>query len=196
VVRGRSDDHTGPVVGVDGSASSERIPVTFFLTGSFADRYPAAVRSIVAAGHRLGNHTATHPYCTGLSDAAIKREIATAEARIRAAGGTATRPLFRFPYGDREARTITAVNNAGYAAVRWSVDTLGWQGTSGGITAQRVVDRVLGAARPGEIVLMHVGSHPTDRSTLDASALPAVTAALRARGYSFVNLDALLTGGG
>jgi peptidoglycan/xylan/chitin deacetylase (PgdA/CDA1 family) len=175
---------------------AERIPATFFLTGGFADRYPDAVRSIVAAGHRLGNHTATHPYCTGLSNAAITRELATAEAQIRAAGGTSTRPLFRFPYGDRDARTIAAVNDAGYVAVRWTVDTLGWQGTSGAITTQRIVDRVLGAARPGEIVLMHVGSHPTDRSTLDAQALPAVIATLRARGYAFVNLDALLGGSG
>jgi hypothetical protein len=39
---------------------------------------------------------------------------------------------------------------------------------------------------------MNVGSHPTDHSTLDAQALPSVTAGLSVRGYGFVNLDALL----
>jgi peptidoglycan/xylan/chitin deacetylase (PgdA/CDA1 family) len=171
----------------------ERISATFFLTGDFASRYPAAVRSIVAAGHRLGNHTVTHPYCTSLSEAAIAQQITGAEAQVRAAGGTSTRPLFRFPYGDRDRRTITAVNNTGYVAVRWTVDSKGWQGTSGGMSVRAVVDRVVGAARPGEIVLMHIGSNPDDHTMLDAQALPTVIAQLRGRGYGFETLDALLT---
>ena len=57
---------------------------------------------------------------------------------------------------------------------------------------QQVIDRTLGAARAGEIVLMHVGSNPDDHTTLDAQALPAIIAGLRARGYHFVTLDALL----
>jgi peptidoglycan/xylan/chitin deacetylase (PgdA/CDA1 family) len=47
------------------------------------------------------------------------------------------------------------------------------------------------AARPGEIVLMHVGSNPDDHTTYDADALPQVISGLRAEGYLFVTLDAL-----
>jgi len=180
------------LVPIMATLSAQHVPGTFFLTGDFAGRYPAAVRAIAAAGHRVGNHSLAHPYFTALPDAAIGRELAGAEAAVTAAGGGSTRPLFRFPYGDRDNRTIAAVNAAGYVCVRWTVDTLGWQGTSGGITTQVVVDRVLAAARPGEIVLMHIGSHPTDHSTLDADALPAVISRLRDRGYGFVTLDALL----
>ena len=172
--------------------AGQKIRATFFLTGSFATRHPSAVRSIVAAGHRLGNHSATHPYFTQKTDAQIRTELTEGQRLILAAGGTDTRPLFRFPYGDRNARTIAAVNGAGYGAVRWTVDTLGWKGTSQGITVQQVIDRTLGAARAGEIVLMHVGSNPDDHTTLDAQALPAIIAGLRARGYHFVTLDALL----
>jgi peptidoglycan/xylan/chitin deacetylase (PgdA/CDA1 family) len=68
------------------------------------------------------------------------------------------------------------------------VDTLGWMGTSGGQSVQTVVNRVLANLRPGEIVLMHVGSHPTDGSTLDADALPTIIAELRQRGYGFVTI--------
>ena len=39
---------------------------------------------------------------------------------------------------------------------------------------------------------MHVGSHPTDHSTLDANALPRVISGLRAAGYGFVTLDTLV----
>lgn len=165
----------------------EHVPATFFLTGDFASRYPSAIRSIVAAGHRLGNHSATHPAFTSLSDAAIRDQLSRARTAIMAAGGTDPRPLFRFPLGDRDRRTIAA----GYVAVRWTVDSLGWEGT-GSISAAGVVSRVVGAAGPGEIVLMHVGSNPDDRSTLDADALPQVVARLRASGYRFATLDALL----
>ena len=68
------------------------------------------------------------------------------------------------------------------------MDTLGWEGTSGGQSVPTVVSRVLANLRPGEIVLMHVGSDPDDGSTLDADALPTVISNLRARGYSFVTV--------
>jgi peptidoglycan/xylan/chitin deacetylase (PgdA/CDA1 family) len=70
-------------------------------------------------------------------------------------------PLFRFPYGDADARTIAIANRVGFVPVRWTVDTLGWEGTAGHISASVVVSRVLAAARPSEIALMHVGSYPT-----------------------------------
>jgi peptidoglycan/xylan/chitin deacetylase (PgdA/CDA1 family) len=75
--------------------------------------------------------------------------------------------------------------------VRWTVDSLGWQGTSGGQTTQRVVNRVLAAAQPGAIVLLHIGSNPDDGTTLDAAALPQIIDGLRAQGYRFVTLYAL-----
>lgn len=51
----------------------------------------------------------------------------------------------------------------------------------------------MGALRPGEIVLMHLGSNPQDGTTLDADALPDVIDRMRAAGYGFVTLDALLS---
>jgi peptidoglycan/xylan/chitin deacetylase (PgdA/CDA1 family) len=173
--------------------ATENVRGTFFLTGDFVTAHPQAARQIVAAGHRVANHSANHPHCTDLDDAAIRSELAAAEQSIRAVTGASSRPLFRFPFGDRNARTIAAVNAAGYAAIRWTVDSLGWQGTQGGTRdATFVTNRVTAAATPGEIVLMHIGSHPTDRSTLDADALPQVISALRQRGYAFVTLDVLL----
>jgi peptidoglycan/xylan/chitin deacetylase (PgdA/CDA1 family) len=84
------------------------------------------------------------------------------------------------------------MNDECYVAVRWSVDSLGWKGTSGGMTTTKVRDRVLAAARPGMVVLMHVGANPDDGTTLDAAALPAVIDGLRAKGYTFVTLQQAL----
>lgn len=164
---------------------------TFFMTGRFARTYPAVAREIAAAGFRLGNHTMTHPYLTHLSNAGVRRQILAAAHAITAVTGENPAPLFRFPYGDQNARTIAIANRLGYVTVSWTVDTLGWEGASAGITVSEVAARVLAALRPGEIVLMHVGSSP-DGSTLDAHALPRVISELRARGYSFVTLAALV----
>ncbi len=169
----------------------EGVPATFFLTGDFVREFPSAARAIAAAGFRIGDHTMTHPYLTKLGDAAVRQEIHGGAQQIISVTGKNPAPLFRFPFGDADARTIAIANRAGYVPVRWTVDTLGWKGTAGHISASVVVSRVLAAARPGEIVLMHVGSNPDDHTTFDADALPQVISRLHAQGYSFVTLDAL-----
>jgi peptidoglycan/xylan/chitin deacetylase (PgdA/CDA1 family) len=172
--------------------SRERITGTFFLTGDFVTRYPDAARQITRAGHLIGNHSATHPAFTGLALARIRSEVEGAAQSIRTVTGVDPRPLFRFPFGDRDARAIAAVNGLGYVPVRWTVDAVGWQGTMNGTrTVSYTIGRVLQAVTPGMIVLMHVGSNPADHSTLDADALPAVIAGLRQRGYDFVTLAML-----
>jgi peptidoglycan-N-acetylglucosamine deacetylase len=165
---------------------------TFFLTGRWARSYPAWSRTI-AASYRIGNHSMRHPHFTRLTDGQIRLQLSRATRVIENVSGADPAPLFRFPYGDRDARTISVVNDAGYVAVRWTVDTLGWEGTGAGITTGSIVARVLASLRPGEIVLMHVGANPNDHSTLDADALPRVISSLRRHGYSFVSLNALLS---
>jgi peptidoglycan/xylan/chitin deacetylase (PgdA/CDA1 family) len=171
--------------------AAEHVPATFFLTGRWAAANPGGVAAIRAGGHRVGNHTMSHPHLPALSDAGVRSEVLGAQRAILAAGAD-PRPLFRFPFGERTARTIALVNDLGYVAVRWTVDTLGWEGTAGGLSADEVVHRALAALQPGEIVLMHVGSNPDDGTTFDADALPEVIKQMRHAGYGFVTLDALL----
>ncbi len=173
---------------------STGVPATFFLTGSFATSFPELSRAIAEGGYRLGDHTVDHPHLTTLSDAKVAAEVTDAAATIRSVTGVSPLPLFRFPYGESDTRTLNAVNALGYVAVGWTVDTLGWEGSSAGITVASIVARVMAGLRPGEIVLMHVGSNPNDGSTLDADALAPVIASIRSAGYSFVTLDALLAG--
>ena len=163
------------------------VPATFFLTGRWAELFQDQARRI-GARYQVGNHSHTHPHLPALSDAAVRDQITRAESRIQGATKYIPRPMFRFPFGDSDARTLGIVNGLRYGSIRWTVDTLGWMGTSGGQSVQTVVNRVLANLRPGEIVLMHVGSHPTDGSTLDADALPTIISELRQRGYGFVTI--------
>lgn len=166
-------------------------PATFFLTGRWVTAYPS-YSATIGQRYPVGNHTVTHPDLTTLTDAEVRDEVLGAHDAIAGATGRDPRPWFRFPYGARDARTIALVNDLDYGSVRWTVDTLGWKGTSGGNTVDTVVARVLDGLRPGEIVLMHVGSHPTDGSTLDADALGEVIRRIRGAGYEFVDLDRML----
>jgi peptidoglycan/xylan/chitin deacetylase (PgdA/CDA1 family) len=172
--------------------TSWHVPATFMLTGNFTKSFPNKARAIVAAGERVGDHSMTHPYFTKLTDQQMRDQVRNAEKEIVSVAGADPWPWFRFPYGDRNAHTISVVNGVGFVDVGWTVDTLGWKGTSGGITVKTVVNRVLANLKRGEIVLMHCGSNPDDHSTLDADALPTVIKELKARGYSFVTLDAML----
>jgi peptidoglycan/xylan/chitin deacetylase (PgdA/CDA1 family) len=95
----------------------ERLPATFFLTGNFVRDYPATARQITADGFRIGDHTISHPYLTRLSGAAMRREILGAADQIAAVTGANPAPLFRFPFGDADARTI-AIANLGEFPVR------------------------------------------------------------------------------
>ncbi|WP_245862618.1 polysaccharide deacetylase family protein [Georgenia soli] len=180
------------VADILGTLDRDDVPATFFVTGEFARSFPAAVRQIAAGGHLVGNHSDTHPAFPQLTNEAVRAQLERADEAIRAQTGRTTRPYFRFPYGSRTPLDVSVVNDAGYVPFRWTVDTLGWQGTSGGTSVASVRDRVLGSARPGQIVLMHVGANPTDGSTLDADALPEVVEGLRALGYRFVRLDEYL----
>lgn len=180
------------VASVLGTLDRLDVPATFFVTGDFARSYPASVRAIAAAGHPVGNHSDTHPSFPDSTNEEIRTELARADASISALTGERTAPLFRFPFGDRTPLDIQVVNDAGYIPFRWTVDTLGWQGTDEGITVATVRDRVLDTLQPGQIVLMHVGAHPDDGSTLDADALPGMVGDLRERGYDFVTIPEML----
>jgi peptidoglycan/xylan/chitin deacetylase (PgdA/CDA1 family) len=168
-----------------------RVPATFFLAGRWIRLHPRLARTI-GRHFRVGNHTFDHAQQTGLTDAEIRRDVRQGAWWVHAGTGQDPRPLFRFPYGARDARTIAVVNALGYTSVRWSLDTWGWMGRSGGQSVGSVVRRVAEHLQSGTVVLMHVGvAH--DGSLLDAEALPRVILLVRARGYRFVGLDRYVT---
>lgn len=168
-----------------------QVPATFFLTGDFAQEFPRRSR-LLARRDLVGNHTMTHSDLTNLTDREVVQEVRAAQQAILTVTGEDPRRFFRFPFGARTDHLIRVLNDRCYVPFRWTVDSLGWQGTFGGQTRAMVVARVLEAAEPGAIVLMHVGSNPDDGTTLDADALPAVIRGLRAQDYRFVRLSAVL----
>jgi peptidoglycan/xylan/chitin deacetylase (PgdA/CDA1 family) len=165
-----------------------RVKATFFMTGRWAGVYPQWARRI-AARYPIGNHTFDHRDVLGLTLPEVRGELVMARGAITHATGHTPLPLFRFPYGSSSAPTLALVNRLGYTAIGWTVDTLGWEGTSLGQSIASVTAHALDHLQPGEIILMHVGANPADHSTLDADALPGIIRAIRAHGYQFMTLN-------
>jgi peptidoglycan/xylan/chitin deacetylase (PgdA/CDA1 family) len=78
---------------------AEKIPVTYFVTGETAERYPDSISAVVAAGHELGCHGMTHRPFGQLSHDEAAWEISAATRRLRDfASVTSFRaPFLRFP---------------------------------------------------------------------------------------------------
>jgi peptidoglycan/xylan/chitin deacetylase (PgdA/CDA1 family) len=174
-----------------GALSRAGVAATFFMTGRWAELYPQWVHRI-AARYPIGNHTFDHRDLLGLTLTEVMNELVMARGAIKRAAGGPPVPLFRFPYGSSNTTTLALVNRLGYTAVGWTVDTLGWEGTSMGQSVASVTAHALDHLRPGEIILMHLGANPADHSMLDADALPGIISAIRAQGYQFVTLGEYL----
>ena len=165
-----------------GHLRRDRRPAIVILTGNFVVTSTASARSIGAAGFWIGDHTITHPYLTQLSDTAVRHEILGGAQQIISVTGRNPAPLFRFPFGDADARTIAIVNRAGYVPVRWTVDTLGWQGTARHSSVTMVVPGCW--PRPGRRDRPHARRIQPRRShCLRRRRAPPGDQRLRAQGY-------------
>ncbi|MBR4429603.1 MAG: polysaccharide deacetylase family protein, partial [Clostridia bacterium] len=75
------------------------VKTTFFMVDIWTRRFPELAKEIVARGHEIGNHSATHPKMSTLSRDQIRQELTVVADHLQALTGA--RPtLFRPPYGD------------------------------------------------------------------------------------------------
>src|SRR5262249_14517086 len=93
---------------------------------------------------------------------------------------TGQAPAFvRPPWGDVNPAVIAIAHQHGLRVLGWTIDTSDYLKPDPAV----VVARVLTAAQPGRIVLMHDGGG--NRSGTVA-ALPTIISQLKAQGYTFV----------
>ena len=161
--------------------AQRRAPATFFVVGRQVQRYPQLLRRELAAGMVVGTHSYRHPQrFDRLSARRVREEIISGR---RTLDGLGVRPVgFRPPGGAASATVVAAAGQVRLRTVLWSVDPADWRP---GVTADQLVRRVLAAARPGAIVLLHDGGG--DRSATVA-ALPAIIDGLRQLGLTLTTL--------
>nr|WP_240041247.1 polysaccharide deacetylase family protein [Paenibacillus ginsengarvi] len=162
---------------------------TFFVVGQRVDKYPDIAKREIAEGHEIANHTFSHQYMNRnrLSAARIEEEITKTEASIFKATGKKPH-LFRPPGGYYNEQVVGASKRTGYKVVMWSwhQDTEDWS-TPG---VKKIVNKVLGNARNGDIVLFH---DYVEGKSQTVEALKQILPDLKKRGFTFVTVSELLS---
>jgi peptidoglycan/xylan/chitin deacetylase (PgdA/CDA1 family) len=160
------------------------VKATFFVIGQQERRFHEALFAEARRGHVIGDHTQTHPHIGSLTPADQYRELLLPSEQLTADG--LSRPLlFRPPYGSYDKATFTQLKRLGMLMVLWTVDSQDYRRPG----VQQIVDRVVGGAKPGAIMLLHDGGG--DRSQT-VHAIPRIVKRLRAKHYHLVTLPRLL----
>lgn len=158
---------------------------TFFLIGRNALTHPALARRELAEGHTVAYHSFSHPMLDHMPTAAAQADIERGFAAVDAAlYGAAPHPpptaFFRFPYF---ASTVPLMDwlerrrMVVFGADLWASD---WNRMTPEQELALVLARV--EESQGGIVLFH------DTKTQTAAMLPAFLRALKARGFSVVDV--------
>jgi peptidoglycan-N-acetylglucosamine deacetylase len=156
------------------------VPATFFEIGENVVRYPQYTKMLAADGYPVENHSWTHPDLTTIPVSQFPYQIDQTNQELQSITGQTPRCV-RPPYGAFNATVLDQISARAQTAVIWSVDPVDWSlpGTPA------IVQRVLGGAFPGAIVLMHDGGGPRGETV---AALPQIITGLQAEGYSFVTI--------
>jgi peptidoglycan/xylan/chitin deacetylase (PgdA/CDA1 family) len=167
---------------------------TFFVVGAHAQRYPDLVRAELAGGNAVGNHTYTHPDLAGQSVGVIRWQLLTTATTLHTLTGDDCLWLFRPPYGDFDGTVLAEAHREGFTTVIWDVWAQDWLRPGTAVIAQRIISQL----HSGAIILLHdsaPNNENPDRSQT-ANAVPAILAAMHARGLRAVTLPQLLRDAG
>ena len=158
------------------------VPATFFVVGAWVDKYPESVKALSDAGHRIENHSNTHPHMPQLSTEQIKNELESCNNKIKAVTGRCP-TLLRVPYGDYDNAVLETTEALGMYTIQWDVDSLDWKDHA---TADSICKRVTSKVKNGSIVLFHNDADHTPE------ALPNILKCLKDEGYEFVFIEDLI----
>jgi len=160
------------------------VKATFFVVGSWVDKYPESVKALSDAGHEVMTHSNDHAHFSALTSEEIISNLNMSCDKIEAVTGV--RPmLFRCPYGEYDDHVVQTANGIGLHVIQWDVDSLDWKGLS----AAEITQRVTGKVGSGSIVLFHNAALHTPE------ALPEIIEYLMKNGYEIVPVSELLLTG-
>lgn len=165
---------------------SRDVRATFFLIGREVAAAPEAARSLVAAGHELGNHSYTHRRMILRRPSNLREEIERTDTLLRSAGMRGT-IHFRPPYAYKLVSLPYVLWRMRRTTVTWDVEPDSYPEVAA--TPDGIVRHVLERVRPGSIVLLHPW-YPSRATSL--AAVPLVIDSLRSRGYRFATVGELL----
>jgi peptidoglycan/xylan/chitin deacetylase (PgdA/CDA1 family) len=161
---------------------------TFFVIGRRAAATPALLEELVRRGHGLGNHSWEHAYTTPFQHPTrLAADLARAQ-ELMARAGAAVR-FFRPPVGLLSPRVVEATRRIGLTIVGWTATARDGRAST---SADAAAARLIAAARPGAILVLHDAVERGGREPVAPAALALLLDALEARGLRSVTLDELI----
>ncbi len=154
---------------------------TFFVVGSWAEKYPEYVKLIFDSGHEVAGHSYNHAHYNSLSQEELKKDMDMCDAIIKSITGT-TLPIFRTPYGEYNNTVVSTALNTGRTLIQWDADSLDWKDLSG----EDMLKRILPKIKNGSIILFHNGTKHT------ASSLDTVLSKIAEKGYTFKSVGDMI----
>lgn len=161
------------------------IKATFFVIGENIGYYDEGiVRSIIDAGHELGNHTYTHKHTKNMSREEFCDDVRKCHDLVKERYGYEMQ-LFRPPEGYVDEKVRSIANELGYSIILWSIDTKDWEHTG----SSAILANVRLHASCGDIILMH---DYVSKPNTTIEALDKIIPLLIERGYEFVTVSELI----
>lgn len=149
-----------------------QVTTTFFVGGSWVEKYPNVFLEIVKDGHEIGNHGFFHKDQSKLDYSENQSEILATHKIVREFSGVSMN-LFAPPSGYISNSVVSAAVDLGYRVIMWTKDTIDWRDDD----VDLIVSRATSKIKPGDLILMH----PT-RSTV--VALPIILDKIRQSGLN------------
>lgn len=140
----------------------------------------AISRKLLADGYALGNHSYSHAQLSKATGDTLKAEIINTDMLLKAVDPNRT-PIFRFPYGARNAEGLNLLSDVKLRSIMWNIDSLDWADPVPTSIADRVLRSVEKEGRG--IMLFH------DIHQRTVKALPLILDRLVAEGYRFAAWD-------
>jgi len=155
----------------------------FFVIGHKAQAFPELVRAVVAQGHELGNHTASHQERGFWARIwrGVAREVDACSQAIATVVATPVR-WFRAPVGLTNPFVYPVVRERHLQVLGWSA----WAQDARRGDGAAAVNRVLKAVQPGVVIVMHPEWRAPDGSYPGLSCLEKVLVELETMGYRCV----------
>ena len=160
----------------------KQVSATFFCTMDYICDAPQVVARMIIEGHRVGNHSLTHPSnCAALTREELALEALAVENYLRVNFGYSS-SYFRFPGGVYSENAVELLRSVGYRAVFWSIAYADWD-PEDQMGEEKAFKTVTSRLHPGAVILLHATS--PDNAAILADLIDYAIA----QGYQFRSLD-------
>ena len=161
--------------------AEEQVHVTFGTVGQKAEASPALLKTVLAGGHEVANHSFAHKQPKSISDAELENDILGGQKAITQAAGTA--PVWYWPpFISIDDRVRADVAKAGIAIYMPKKLVVSGDYMSE-VDAAELLRRATTGVEDGAVILFHEWRPET------AEQLKAVIAELRKQGCVFLTFS-------